>query len=155
MNTPRQLFWFNTLFAFLIFSSGCTSTHLRPIDVEIQRDGTGLTKKSGQKINGYDLLDGTHADYNGWARLTGQDSLSFWKSKYIPESNIDDEGIIDATQEKIRTSGPVIAIAAIKYLEVVESSPGKTVLAVIAAPFVLVITIVGISMIAADSGNLY
>ncbi len=142
MTFKRRLFWILTMAALLILTSGCSSTHLRPIEVELARDGTGLLKASGQKINGYKLHGAEHTDFDGWAKLTHQDSLSFWSTKAVDESTLGYDGVEDLTKDFIHISGPIFGITEINTLDVVEPSTGKTVLAIIAAPFAFVAILV-------------
>lgn len=134
----RQLFWILTLFTFLVMTSGCARTSLRRVEDEIARNGTGIHKEKGQKVEGYLLNDGTMSEYKGWVRIAEQDSLAFWSEGYS------DEVSSRGTKKKIKVSGPVFALKAVKALDVRETRAAGTALLVVAG----VIVVVGIIFMA-------
>ena len=152
MTTIRRLFWLVSISSFLLLTSGCSSTHLRTVSAEFARDGTGLHNSSGQKISGYQLHDGPQTSFQGWAKVTDQDSLSFWSTKIVLESSLAEYDIEDEAREMVPVDGPVFAISAVKTLNVVESNTTKTVFAVILMPLAFVVTVVIIAVIADGLG---
>jgi hypothetical protein len=115
MMTPeKRYFWILTLFTFLVMTSGCARTIQRYVEDEIVREGTGIYTEKGQSVRGYLLQDGTWEDYQGWVRVSSQDSLAFWS-----ESDSEEMGH-QGVKKKIKVSGPVYALTAVKALELVE-----------------------------------
>ena len=80
MSKYTRFFWLLTLAAFLITANGCSTSRWVPINEELERDGSGLHKESGQSISGYHLNDGTEIEFKGMVRLASQDSLIFWEN---------------------------------------------------------------------------
>jgi len=152
MNTTRRLFWLLTISSFLLLTSGCSSTHLRTVSAEMARDGTGLYKSSGQKIIGYQLHGGNQKSFDGWAKVSNQDSLSFWSINIVHESSLTESDIEDNAQDLIPVDGPVFAITEVNTLNVVEPNGTKTVFAVILLPVAFVAVVVVIAVIADGIG---
>ncbi|MBE0565333.1 MAG: hypothetical protein IH621_05185 [Krumholzibacteria bacterium] len=105
-----------TLTAFLVTTTGCGGTHLRPIDEELARDGTGLRKDSGQRIDGYVLSGGVVHEYDGRVRLAGSDSLAFWTEEASGETNL------SGSRTRVKVPGPVVPVTAVEALNVAGSA---------------------------------
>jgi hypothetical protein len=142
MTAPgKRYFWILTLVAFSVMTSGCSRRTLRLVDDELARDGSGLHQGKGQAIEGYLLNDGVRKQYKGRVRLADQDSLKFWSE--VVSDQVGHQG----TREKIQVPGPVYALAAVKALDMKETSIGKTSLlvAVVIAGAVLILGTVFVS----------
>ena len=133
MATGGRLFWILTMGAFLVMSSGCARTSLRRVEDEIARGGSGIHKEKGQGIDGYLLHDGTMTEYKGWVRLVEQDSLAFWSEGYS------DEVSRQGTKKKIKVSGPVFELKAVKAIDVRETRAAGTALLIIAGVVVVIV----------------
>jgi len=120
MPTGRRFIWILSMAAFLVVTSGCSTTNLKRIEEELARDGTGLHKEGGQAVEGYVLHDGTRAAFKGRARLADQDSLAFWK-----EDNSGEVGN-QGTKKNIKVYGPVFALKAVRALDIKETSVSGT-----------------------------
>lgn len=102
--------------AFLVMTSGCSMTTLRPVSDELSRDDTGLRLESGQRIAGYELSGGDSYEYEGWARLVRSDSLEFWTDTATGEPNKSVSG------SQVRVPGLVFPLPEVKALKVVQPS---------------------------------
>lgn len=138
MTDHRRFFWLLTLTAFLITANGCSSSRWQPINEELDREGSGLYKESGQKITGYLLSDGTMADYPGLVRLVAQDSLVFWQRIIVSENGENNDTTLtdydtSPSPEVLSTvAGPIFSLDKVKALKVKGVSGGKTGLGVLA-----------------------
>ena len=132
MTTGTRLFWILAMAAFLVMTSGCAQTSLRRVEEEIERNGTGIHKEKGQKVEGYLLNDGTMEEYKGRVRLAEQDSLAFWSEGYSDE--VSRQGV----KKKIKIPGPVFALKAVKALDVRETRAAGTALLVVAGVIVVI-----------------
>ena len=120
---------------FVTATCGCTITNLRLVEEELERGGTGLHEESGQSISGYLLRDGTLEKYNGKVRVAGQDSLVFWSSDVVRQSESDDR-----TNQELDPRLEY-AILDVKALKIVSISAGRTALMVL-VPLVVIATYV-------------
>ena len=144
MTKGRRFIWVLTLLAFIVLSSGCAGTSLRPVEDEIARKGTGINKEKGQSVRGYLLDDDTMIEYKGKVRITGQDSLAFWSKGYS------DEVSFRGAKKEIKIPGPVFPISSIKSLDVWESNSLGSALLVFAA-----IIVVDILIFVAQGGDVW
>ena len=115
IETGRKSFCLVALASYLVLTTGCGGTHLRPIDEEIARGGTGLRDDTGQRIDGYVLSDGVAHEYDGRVRLAGSDSLAFWTEAASGEANL------SGSRARVPVPGPVLPLAMVEALQVVES----------------------------------
>ena len=118
MTIHQRTWWLISMLAFLLSTSGCATSNLQPVNMEIGRDGTDLNNESGQRINGYLLLDGTKVEYKGWAKIAGEDSIRFWSNEAVGEPG--DKGFVDM----VDVPGPVYALDSVVALDVVSESAG-------------------------------
>ena len=122
------------MLAFLISTSGCTTSNLTPIKDEVDRAGTGLNEETGQSIDGYLLVDGTRGEFNGWARIVEPDSIKFWGQK------IESDPFDPIESTTIEVPGYIHSLDAVKALDVVTTNSGKSV----AFAFGIVLGILGL-----------
>ena len=134
MKTRPPMFRLLALATILAMVGGCAGVPLRPVDVELAREGTGLRDESGQRIAGYLLFDATEHEYKGQVRLVGSDSLAFWT--------------------KQPADGPTLALTSVAALRVVDSSGGAGEVVVIALILGLAVVGIGFAVSDGDIGSL-
>ena len=121
MTIRRRSWWLFSMLAFSLSASGCATSNLQSVNLEIDRDGSDLNNGSGQRINGYLLLDGTKVEYKGWAKIAGEDSIRFWSNGGVRLSG--DKGFVEMTD----VPGPVYALDSVVALDIVSESAGAEV----------------------------
>lgn len=136
----RRFFWMLTLSTFLLMTTGCTTSRWVSVNEELERDGSGLPKESGQSIAAYQLTDAIEKDFKGNVKLAAQDSLYFW-IKESTEAHVVSGSYVPRTVDW--TLGPRFALGEVKALKVQMGSPEKTV------PLVVGITIAIAGVVAA------
>lgn len=122
----RRLFWILAMFALLFSNSGCSQINQLPLADELEHSWSGLYKEKGKKVEGYQLVEGPMEEYQGRARVVGQDSLYFWQE--IESEQFGSRGI----RNMEIVPGPVYKIEDIQVLEVKEFEAG------VAAVFIVI-----------------
>ena len=149
MTEYRRFFWILTLAAFLITATGCATSGWHPINEELEREGSGLHKESGQAITEYQLSDGTYAGYKGWVRLAAQDSLVFWEKEYVAGQFESGKWV---PESRTLVPGPIYSLDEVQALKVYESNSGKTVFLAVVITAVFVVIVGGIAASQASYG---
>lgn len=116
MTIHKRTWWLFSMLAYLFSASGCATSNLQPIHAEINREGAHLNDESGQRINGYLLLDGAKIEYKGWAKIAGEDSIMFWRSEAVGNPN-DGDGVT-----MVDVPGPVYALGSVVALDIVSEN---------------------------------
>lgn len=133
MTDLRRLAWILPLALCLATAGGCSSARWRPINEELEREGSGLFRETGEAVTGYRLHDGPEVDFRGWARLAGPDSLVLWGLEQTgPGEVLDYEP--GAGEQPKAVAGPTLPLSEVSALELRTFSAGKTFLAVMAFP---------------------
>lgn len=139
MTANRRFFWILTLFAFLVTANGCATSRWLSVNEELERDGSGLLKESGQAITAYQLNDGPNVDFKGRVKIAAPDSLFFWSTEYVKGYSKGGKWVPEA---RFKVLGPIYSLDTVKALKVTRSSPGKTIPLVIFVSAALVALVV-------------
>ncbi len=82
MSSTKRAVWIFAMTIFLIMTTGCGSVKTRTMGQELNRKGTGLKERSGQRVAGYTLSDGSYHEFDGKAVMAGTDSLFFYANDH-------------------------------------------------------------------------
>ncbi|MBE0565335.1 MAG: hypothetical protein IH621_05195 [Krumholzibacteria bacterium] len=81
MNTGPRTFRLLALTTILVLTGGCAQSTLVMVADEFAREDTDIRRKSGQRIDGYQLHGDDEVVFEGRARTVGQDSLVLLSGK--------------------------------------------------------------------------